>query len=99
MSDPSRVDTAGHAVYRDGLTRGRGVGRPRTEFSRSEEVFGVSGACFVCRRSLWERLGGMDAAFESYGEDGDFCWRARLLGARCWYVPDATVHHQFSASY
>jgi hypothetical protein len=74
-SDPARLDTAGHVVYPDGLTRGRGIGRPRTEYARREEVFGGSGAFNACRRGLWDRLGGMDADFGAYCEDADFTWR------------------------
>lgn len=97
--DPGRLDTAGHIVYADGLTRGRGVGQPRENYAEAAEVFGPSGAFAAFRRELWERLGGMDEDFFAYCEDADLAWRARLLGSRCMYVPGATVYHEFSASY
>jgi glycosyltransferase involved in cell wall biosynthesis len=45
-------------------------------------------------RVLLERLGGFDAAtFPRVGEDTDLGWRARALGARPVFVPEARVEH------
>jgi GT2 family glycosyltransferase len=55
----------------------------------------VSGAAFVIRRDLFERLGGFDESFFLYMEDTDLSWRARLAGYRCICVPSSIVFHDY----
>jgi GT2 family glycosyltransferase len=47
----------------------------------------------LIRRSLFDALGGLDESFWLYGEDCDFCYRARHLGARIVVVPAASAIH------
>ena len=97
--DRSLFDTAGHVVYRDGLTRGRGrLEQDRGQYDRLEEVFCASGAAAMLRRSMLDRIGGFDDDFFAYCEDADLGFRARLAGWTCVYVPEALVLHRFSAS-
>lgn len=50
-------------------------------------------------RSLLEQVGGFDERFRRpFGEDIDLAWRARELGGRTLFVPDALVHHEVFAS-
>ena len=97
--DRGRFDNAGHVVFADGLTRGRGrlhddVG----QYERQEEVFGPSGCAVLLRRSMLDDIGLLDEHFFAYCEDADLAFRARLRGWRCVYVPAAVVYHKFSAS-
>lgn len=62
------------------------------------EVDVVTGCFFLVRRALWEQLGGFDRLFFMYGEETDFCLRARPLGARPIVTPDATIVHYGGAS-
>jgi N-acetylglucosaminyl-diphospho-decaprenol L-rhamnosyltransferase len=62
------------------------------------EVPIVSGCFLLVPRSLWDRLGGFDPLFFMYGEDADFCLRARSLGAKCIICPDARIVHYLGAS-
>jgi GT2 family glycosyltransferase len=64
---------------------------------RLREVFFVSTTCMAVRRSLFLQLGGFDASLGSTEVDLDFCWRARLLGARVAVVPEAVVYHDPSS--
>lgn len=57
------------------------------------DVEAVSGCCLLVRRDLLAALGGFDESFFMYGEDLDFCWRARRRGARIRYVPSAEILH------
>lgn len=57
------------------------------------DVEAISGCCMLVRRELVDRLGGLDASFFMYGEDLDFCWRARKAGCRIRYVPSAEILH------
>jgi GT2 family glycosyltransferase len=63
------------------------------------EVAVVSGAFLLVSRALWQHLGGFDPAFVMYGEEADFCRRARGLRlARPRVTPEATIIHHIGAS-
>ena len=51
----------------------------------------------LLRRSMLERLGGLDEGFRLYGEDIDLCYRAAKAGWESWYVPAAVVEHAHQA--
>lgn len=57
------------------------------------DVDWVSGACFMTRRDVFERMGGFDEAFFLYWEDADYCRRIAAAGFRRMYVPTASVRH------
>jgi GT2 family glycosyltransferase len=97
--DRTVFDNAGHVVFADGLTRGRGrLERDTGQYERVEEVFCASGCAALLRRSMLDDVGLLDESFFAYCEDADLGFRARLRGWRCVYVPDAVVFHKFSAS-
>jgi GT2 family glycosyltransferase len=98
--DDHRVfDNAGHVVYADGLTRGRGrLQRDDGQFEREEDVFALSGSAALLRRTMLDDVGLLDEHFFAYCEDADLAFRARLRGWRCLYVPSAVAYHKFSAS-
>ncbi len=98
MHDPSIIDSAGDGWTRWGGAFKRGHGRLAEAFGSPTEVFGACGAAFMVRRAVFEELGGFDEDFFLAFEDVDLSYRARLLGYRCLYVPDATVEHAGSAS-
>lgn len=62
------------------------------------EVDIVSGCFFLVPRALWNELGGFDPAFFVYGEEADFCLRARARGYRAWSTSRALVLHHGAAS-
>ena len=50
--------------------------------------------CAMIRRTVWERLGGLDEIYrEGNFEDDDFCARTRLLGCELAVVPASFVYH------
>jgi N-acetylglucosaminyl-diphospho-decaprenol L-rhamnosyltransferase len=98
MNDPSTVDSAGDGLTRWGGPFKRGHGQPAALYDAPERVFGACGAAFMARRELFERVGGFDEDFFMTCEDVDLSYRARLVGHRCVYVPDAIVEHAVSAS-
>jgi GT2 family glycosyltransferase len=53
----------------------------------------ASGAAFVIRRDLFQKLGGFDKNIFMYAEDVDLSWRVRLEGYHVQYVPKAVVNH------
>lgn len=62
-------------------------------------VVAVTGAALAVRRSVFQELGGFDAAhFPIEGNDVDFCMRAAAAGLRVLYDPYATLFHLESKS-
>jgi GT2 family glycosyltransferase len=67
------------------------------EFDIPEEVFGADGAAPFYRRKMLEDISieqeYFDEDFFAYKEDHDLAWRARLMGWKTVYVPDAKAYH------
>ena len=97
-ADPSQMDGAGDAMTFFGFPYRMGFGQPLPADLPPATVFSPCGAAFVIRRDLWRQLGGFDESFFTYCEDADLGFRARLLGHRCRFVPQARVAHVGSAS-
>ncbi len=94
--DRARINTCGNTVHIAGFATCRGLDAPAADYTEAEEIVAVSGAAFIIRRALMERLGGFDASFFMYVEDTDLSWRALLLGARCRFVPASVVAHRYA---
>jgi GT2 family glycosyltransferase len=62
------------------------------------EVDAVCGACLLVRRAVVERIGLLDERFFLYGEDLDWCLRARQAGWKVRYEPGVLVTHQHGAA-
>ena len=58
----------------------------------------VSGACMLVTRSVFERTGGFDERLFLYGEELDWCWRARAAGFAIWHTSRTRVLHHGGAS-
>ncbi len=53
----------------------------------------VSGAFFLVRRSLFERVGGFDERYFMFAEDMELCWRVGLAGFTVAACDEAVVTH------
>jgi GT2 family glycosyltransferase len=62
------------------------------------EVDAVCGACLLIRRAVIDRIGLLDERFFMYGEDLDWCLRARQAGWAVRYEPEVVVRHQHGAA-
>ncbi len=66
-------------------------------YDSPQEVFGADGAVPFYRRAMLEDIKIFDEYFDedffAYKEDHDLAWRARLLGWRSFYAPDARAYH------
>ncbi len=92
------IDTTGLTIGRNRRVVDRGENQKDIgQFEHEEQVFGVSGAALVARREALEsvKVRGeyLDETFDAYKEDVDLCWRLRLAGWECWYVPSAIAYH------
>ena len=65
-----------------------------SDFYRKVRPVGwVKGACMVIRKSVIEKIGGLDEAIFMYGEEVEFCKRAWDQGWEVWLIPDVSVWH------
>jgi GT2 family glycosyltransferase len=64
----------------------------------SYEVDSIVGAFMLVRREVIEQMGGLDESYFMYGEDLDWCYRARQQDWRVWYVGSERVIHYKGAS-
>ncbi|MGH2522048.1 MAG: glycosyltransferase family 2 protein [Anaerolineales bacterium] len=71
----------------------------RPAYRRFQWVDWVTGAALMLRREVFEKIGGLPADVFMYGEDLEYCARARQAGFRVAYVPAARArHHQQKSS-
>jgi GT2 family glycosyltransferase len=61
------------------------------------QVLAVNTAGMLVRRSVFDRLGGLDDHLPLFGNDLDFGWRAAAAGVRTVVVPQAVVFHAEAA--
>jgi N-acetylglucosaminyl-diphospho-decaprenol L-rhamnosyltransferase len=64
----------------------------------ARDVEWVGGAFMFIRRKVIDKIGGLDTHFFFYGEDVEFCRRARGRHWKIWYDPAVAVVHLGGAS-
>ena len=62
------------------------------------EVIAVTGACLMCRKDRFLKVGGFDEGFPLNYNDVDFCLKLRQLGWQVIYEPSAQLYHYESIS-
>ncbi|HYC79441.1 MAG TPA: glycosyltransferase family 2 protein [Candidatus Binatia bacterium] len=96
------IDTVGVTMSSSGRGKDRGqLEEDRGQYENIEQVFGVSGACPMYRRSALEkvqyveheRVEYYDEDFVAYWEDVDLSWRFNNAGMKSLYVPQAVAYH------
>jgi GT2 family glycosyltransferase len=96
LADGKRINTAGLDVHVTGLGFTRRLGRSVQSVGRLPvRVPGLSGAAFVIRRSLLDRIGGMHAGGFLYHEDVNLSWLLQLMGWKLYCVPESVVRHDY----
>lgn len=53
----------------------------------------VTAACLMCRRQVWDQLGGLSTDFQVAYNDVDFCLRVRQAGYLVTFTPYAQAYH------
>ncbi len=61
--------------------------------NQTNEVEILSGAFMLLRKSLIDKIGGLDETFFMYGEDIDLSYRVILAGYKNYYFADTTIIH------
>ena len=62
------------------------------------ETSGVTGACMMLRRGVYDEIGGMTLALPGSFNDVDFCLKVRQAGYRIIWTPWASLYHFESKS-
>ena len=98
--NPQQIWYAGGTVKLNfGYIAHRGIRKMDSkEYSTPMETDYVTGCCLFTSMEVINQLNGFDERFNMYGEDVDFCLRAKQEGINCYYWPDAKLWHHVSAS-
>ena len=86
--------TAGHTHYKQHRENLGYMGR----LCYAQDVTAVTGACLLVKKSLFEKVGGLDESFAISLNDVDFCLELRKLGLLNVFTPFAELYHFESIS-
>ncbi len=93
------IHSAGDFFRVDGIPGNRGVWEPDNgQYDDARGVFGACGGAVAYRKAMLDEIGLFDEELQSYCEDVDLNWRARLAGYAVAYAPRAIVYHRVSAT-
>lgn len=92
------LDDAGDEYTILGWSKRRGYGKNVSKYVYDEEVFSACAGAALYRMSVFSDIGYFDENFESYVEDMDLSFRARLQGYKSYYSSKALVYHYGSAT-
>lgn len=63
-------------------------------YTKTREVDWVTGAFLLTKKKVFKEIGGFDERFFMYAEEVDFCFRAKKVGFKVFYTPEATIIHK-----
>lgn len=63
------------------------------QLGSTQEVDHILGACMLIPADAWEEIGPLDERYFLFLEETEWCRRAKALGKRIVYLPDAEVIH------
>lgn len=106
FDDRNTVNGCGDLVNFAGFATSRGRGKPSSHFNKQEDLFCPSGASFLIKRSVVQKVGMMDLRFQNpsevqgrttqyYYQAADLAWRAILAGHRVILEPRSHVYHKY----
>jgi len=61
--------------------------------NKTYEVDAISGSFMMFKREVYDKIGGFDTDFFMYGEDLDFCYRAKKNGFKIYYYHETEIIH------
>jgi len=99
LHNKTLINAAGGScdIYGVGFNRGNGEVDMK-QYDVVQEVFYGNGGALLIKKRVWREIGSFDERYFMYGEDLDWCWRARLKGYKIIYVPHAKVYHRWRGS-
>ena len=97
MKSPDRIDGAGDLYCALGWAFARGKGKKSTRYAKPCNIFAACGGAAIYSRKKLDETGWFDEFHFAYLEDIDIGYRARIMGYRNVYAPNAVVYHMGSA--
>lgn len=98
-ADHSLIDAAFDEVSRGGCAWRCGAGKPDgPAWNQPRSIRAAPMTAALFRRELFDQIGLLDEAFETFLEDADFGLRCAFAGRRGRYVPQAIAFHLGSAT-
>ncbi len=67
-------------------------------FEKERKVGWITGAFFMFKREIYEKINGLDENIFMYLEEVEFCKRITMAGFKIWYVPAIKIIHLHGAS-
>lgn len=100
MSDKNLIDGAGdlYSAFGWAYARGKGMKADTPKYMKPAEVFAACGGAALYRKSILDEIGYFDEYHFAYLEDVDMGYRARIMGYKNVYCPQAVVYHVGSGS-
>lgn len=92
------IDDAGDFYCALGWAYARGKGASSEKYDREEDIFFSCAGAAIYRKEILDQIGYFDENHFAYLEDADIGYRARILGFKNRYIPEAVVYHVGSAS-
>jgi len=94
-NDPNRLYACGERINYWLLTTKNGNNEiDNDQFNQIEYVDGIVGCAILIKKKVFKTIGMFDEDYFSYGEETDFCIRAKKAGFHIVYVPTAKVWHK-----
>lgn len=85
--------------WRNVLGYHRGVDEvDKGQFNKTEKIDYATGAGMLVNKSVFEKIGFFDEKFYLYYEDLDFCQRAKMVGEKIYFSPEAVIWHKNAGS-
>lgn len=69
------------------------------DYEKTQEVDQVMGAFMMIRREVLDKIGLLDENFWIWFEEVDFCKRAKTVGWKILYTPEAKIIHHYGQSF
>ena len=93
MFKPDLYDGAGDLYCSLGWAYALGKDHKIGKYEKECNVFSACGGAAIYRRALFEEIGYFDEFHFAYLEDVDIGYRARIMGYKNRYTPNAVVYH------
>ena len=97
MHERDIIDDAGDLYCALGWAFAIGKGRPVDNYKKACLIFAACGGAAIYRKSVLDKIGGLDENHFAYLEDIDLGYRALVYGYRNVFAPRAQVYHAGSA--
>ncbi|MDO4476299.1 MAG: glycosyltransferase family 2 protein [Lachnospiraceae bacterium] len=98
LSEPDRMDDAGDYYCALGWAFALGKGQAAEKYRRERRIFSACAGAAIYRMSALRQTGLFDPQHFAYLEDLDIGWRARILGYKNYFIPQAIVYHAGSGT-